>query len=137
MIWNLAAETMPRRARERLQLDRLRQTLSWAASRVPFYRERLARAGVTASAFAAVEELSRVPFTAKDDSADGTLQLGVRNSMSDATTWKTGNAKQASGRVPLRGRGHYIAFRRNIPLGSTWTSAKGVDFVQSAAGGPR
>lgn len=75
--------------------------------------------------------------TPKDDSPDGTLQLGVRNSMSDATTWKTGNAKQASGRVPLRGRGKYIAFRRNIPAGSTWTSAKGVDFVQSAAGGPR
>jgi hypothetical protein len=75
--------------------------------------------------------------TPKDDSPDGTLQLGVRNSMSDATTWKTGNAKQTSGRVPLRGRGHYLAFRRNIPAGSTWTSAKGVDFVQSAAGGPR
>jgi hypothetical protein len=75
--------------------------------------------------------------TPKDDSPDGTLQLGVRNSMSDATTWKTGNTKQTSGRVPLRGRGHYIAFRRNIPAGSTWTSAKGVDFVQSAAGGPR
>lgn len=75
--------------------------------------------------------------TPKDDSADGTLQLGVRTSMSDSTTWKTGNAKQASGRVPLRGRGKYIAFRRNIPAGSTWTSAKGVDFIQSAGAGPR
>jgi hypothetical protein len=72
-----------------------------------------------------------------DDSDDGTLQLGVKDRLNDATTWKTGAAKVASGRTPQRGRGKVVAFRRNIDAGSTWTYAKGVDYVQANRGGPR
>ena len=72
-----------------------------------------------------------------DDSDDGTLQLGVKDRLNDTTTWKTGAAKVASGRAPLRGRGKVIAFRRNIAAGSSWTFAKGVDYVQANSGGPR
>lgn len=75
--------------------------------------------------------------TPMDDSDDGTLQLGVRNALNDATTWKTGNSKQASGRAPQRGRGKYVGWRRNIDAGSTWNSAKGVDNVQASPGGAR
>jgi hypothetical protein len=75
--------------------------------------------------------------TPMDDSDDGTLELGVRDAMNDATTWKTGVAKQTSGRVPLRGRGKFIQFRRNITAASTWTQASGIDHIQTAAGGPR
>lgn len=73
----------------------------------------------------------------QDDSPDGTLELGVRDAPDDATTWKTGQAKQTSGRVPLRGRGKYIAFRRNIPASSSWRSAKGIDHIQASAGGQK
>jgi len=72
-----------------------------------------------------------------DDSADGTLELGVADELADSITWKTGVAKVASGRVPLRGRGKEIAFRRNISSASTWSYAKGVDFVDAKQGGPR
>jgi hypothetical protein len=72
-----------------------------------------------------------------DDSPDGTLELGVKNSLSDTTTWKTGAAKVASGRVPLRGRGKNIGFRRNIDAGSMWKYARGVDHVVASGGGPR
>ena len=72
-----------------------------------------------------------------DDSDDGTLQLGVKDALNNTTTWKTGTAKAASGRAPLRGRGKVIAFRRNIAVGSSWTFAKGVDYVQANSGGPR
>lgn len=72
-----------------------------------------------------------------DDSDDGTLQLGVKDALNNTTTWKTGTAKAASGRAPLRGRGKVIAFRRNIAAGSSWTFAKGVDYVQANSGGPR
>jgi hypothetical protein len=72
-----------------------------------------------------------------DDSADGTLQLGVKDALNDTTTWKTGAAKVSSGRAPLRGRGKVVAFRRNITTGSSWTYAKGVDYIQANAGGPR
>jgi hypothetical protein len=73
--------------------------------------------------------------TPEDDSDDGTLELGVRNALNDTTTWKTGAAKRTSGRAPLRGRGKYVAFRRNIPAGSIWTLAKGVDKLEASAGG--
>lgn len=75
--------------------------------------------------------------TPMDDSPDGSLQLGVRKALNNATTWKTGNAKESSGRVPVRGQGKFIAFRRNIPAGSTWSSAKGIDKIIAAPGGPR
>ena len=72
-----------------------------------------------------------------DDAAGGTLELGVKNSLSDTTTWKTGAAKVASGRVPLRGRGKNIGFRRNIAASETWTYARGVDHVVASGGGVR
>jgi len=53
---------MPRAARERLQLGRLRDTLGWAVERVAFHRERLggARVGVLA-------DLAGLPFVRKTD----------------------------------------------------------------------
>jgi hypothetical protein len=72
-----------------------------------------------------------------DDSDDGTLQLGVKDRLNDATTWKTGAAKVSSGRAPLRGRGKVVAFRRNITASSSWSYAKGVDYIQANTGGPR
>jgi hypothetical protein len=72
-----------------------------------------------------------------DDSDDGTLQLGVKDRLNDTTTWKTGAAKVSSGRAPLRGRGKVVAFRRNVTAASTWTYAKGVDYVEANTGGPR
>jgi len=64
-----------------------------------------------------------------DDAMGGTLQLGVSDRLDAALTWKTGEAKQTSGSVALRGRGKNIAFRRNIPAGATWTYVNGVDHL--------
>lgn len=72
-----------------------------------------------------------------DDSPDGTLSISVEDQLSDASSFDAGTAKKASGRVPLRGRGKVIAFRRNITAASTWTYAKGVDYVEANTGGPR
>ncbi|RYY67716.1 MAG: hypothetical protein EOO12_00220 [Chitinophagaceae bacterium] len=71
------------------------------------------------------------------DASAGLLELGVKDEPADSITWKTGVAKVASGRVPLRGRGKLIAFRRTIDASATWTYARGVDFVTAAGGGPR
>jgi hypothetical protein len=72
-----------------------------------------------------------------DDASAGTLELGVKAEPADSLTWKTGVAKEASGRCPIRGRGKNIAFRRQVSASATWTYARGVDHVQSAGGGPR
>ena len=62
-----AIERFPRAELERLQLGRLRRQVARAAERVPLYRERLRAAGVTASDIRSLSDLSRLPFTAKDD----------------------------------------------------------------------
>ncbi len=62
MIWNREAETLPREARERLQLARLQETLRWAVERVPFQRARLGGATVKTLA-----DLARLPFVGKND----------------------------------------------------------------------
>src|SRR5215470_2250674 len=58
---------MSRAALERLQLERVRETLALAESRVPLYRERLNRARVVPEAIRSLADLERIPFTVKDD----------------------------------------------------------------------
>jgi phenylacetate-CoA ligase len=65
-----AAERLPRAELTRLQLDRLRQVVAWAAERVPLYRERLRAAGITAGALRSLDDLRRLPFTVKADFRD-------------------------------------------------------------------
>jgi phenylacetate-CoA ligase len=66
-----AAETMPRAALERLQLERLRETVRNAWEHVPLHRERLARAGLDDPRdVASLADLQRLPFTVKSDLRD-------------------------------------------------------------------
>jgi phenylacetate-CoA ligase len=67
MIWNPAAESMARGELERLQLDRLRESLTWTESRVPFYREQMNRARIVPEAIQSLADVIRIPFTQKDD----------------------------------------------------------------------
>ncbi len=59
------AETLPRERLEALQLERLRDLVSYLKQRVPLYRERLADADV-----ASLDDLRLLPFTRKDDLRD-------------------------------------------------------------------
>jgi phenylacetate-CoA ligase len=64
-------ETLPRDELERLQLSRLRETISYAL-RTPFYAERLARQGIgSPDAVKSLDDLRRLPFTTKHDLRDG------------------------------------------------------------------
>ena len=65
-----AIERLPRAEMERLQLHRLKRQVARAAERVPLHRERLRAAGVTASDLRSLDDLRRLPFTAKDDFRD-------------------------------------------------------------------
>jgi phenylacetate-CoA ligase len=53
------------------QLAGLRWTVSHALANSPFYRERLAAAGVTPETITSLDDLSRLPFTTADDLATG------------------------------------------------------------------
>lgn len=64
--WDAHVETLSRDALEKLQLERLRQTVA-RAGRSPFYGERLRQAGVTADTIRSLEDIRQIPFTTKDD----------------------------------------------------------------------
>jgi phenylacetate-CoA ligase len=65
LIWNPEAETMPRAVRERLQLERLQNTLRWAVEHVSFHRDRLSAATIVA-----LPDLASLPFVRKTDLRD-------------------------------------------------------------------
>ena len=60
------AETMAPREREQVQLARLRATLA-RVQHVPFYRQALAKAKISADTIQGLDDLRRVPITTKDD----------------------------------------------------------------------
>jgi len=62
VIWNPEAETERPAARAARQLERLRETVAWAAERVPFHRERLVGARLRT-----LDDLAALPFTRKSD----------------------------------------------------------------------
>jgi phenylacetate-CoA ligase len=67
MIWNRGAETVDPAALRARQGERLHATVARVSEAVPFYRARLEGAGVRAVEIRGVDDLSRIPFTTKDD----------------------------------------------------------------------
>ncbi|MBM4273830.1 MAG: phenylacetate--CoA ligase [Deltaproteobacteria bacterium] len=57
---------MPAGKLKELQLQRLKDTVR-RAGQSPFYRQRLAQAGVSADSLRSLEDVGRIPFTTKDD----------------------------------------------------------------------
>lgn len=52
---------------EKLQLQRLRETVKRAYEKVPFYHRRLKEAGITPDSIRSLEDVRKIPFTMKDD----------------------------------------------------------------------
>jgi len=94
-IWD-SVETLPRAELEQLQVARLRACVARVAQQTPFYRDKLAAAGVTAESIRTLADLTRLPFTTKQDLRDhypfGLLavprQAVVRVQASSGTTGK-------------------------------------------------
>ncbi len=67
MYWQKDIETMKRSDLERLQLERLRYIVDYCYNNVPFYHERLKKAGVTADKIKTLKDIEYIPYTTKDD----------------------------------------------------------------------
>ena len=68
-IWD-DVESLPSREMERLQLERLRAGVDRLSRTVPFYKNKLSEARVTADSIRSLEDLDRLPFTTKQDLRD-------------------------------------------------------------------
>jgi phenylacetate-CoA ligase len=67
MIWNPSQECMSRDERVTSQGRRLRELVERLYNGVPFYRDKLQRIGIVPEDIRSLEDLSRLPFTTKDD----------------------------------------------------------------------
>jgi phenylacetate-CoA ligase len=68
LIWDDAAETMPREHLAALQLERVRETVERVLNRQPLGARRLAGAGVTAAnEIESLDDLASIPFAHKSD----------------------------------------------------------------------
>ncbi|MBJ6800781.1 phenylacetate--CoA ligase family protein [Geomonas propionica] len=70
MFFNEEFETLPREAIQALQLKRLKAMVARVEKSVPFYKEALAKAGVTSDSIKSLADLQRLPFTYKQDMRD-------------------------------------------------------------------
>ncbi|SDB93239.1 phenylacetate-CoA ligase [Raineyella antarctica] len=70
-MWNDAAQRLPRTKLRELQLVRLQAQVARIDDRVPYYRERMAQAGVLPEEIKSLEDLVRLPFTSKAQLREG------------------------------------------------------------------
>jgi phenylacetate-CoA ligase len=68
-IWD-DVEALPLQEMKRLQVERLRAGIDRVSKAVPFYRDKLREAGVTADGIRSLDDLNRFPFTTKTDLRD-------------------------------------------------------------------
>lgn len=70
MPWDEKFECMPVEELEKLQLEKLKETVAWIYEKVPFYRKKLDEIGIKADDIQAVQDVSKLPFTVKNDLRD-------------------------------------------------------------------
>ncbi len=70
MYWEPENETMAREELEQLQLERLEATLNRVHMNVPFYRRKFDELGIDTDDIRSLEDIRRLPFTAKNDLRD-------------------------------------------------------------------
>jgi phenylacetate-CoA ligase len=70
MPWNDAFECMPVDKLKAFQLEKLKETVAWVSEKVPFYRNRFKEMGIGPDDFNSLEDVSKLPFTVKDDLRD-------------------------------------------------------------------
>ncbi len=69
MIWS-KEETLSREQIERIQLERLIETVNRVYEKVPYYKEKMDRVGVKPSDIKTLSDLSKLPFVTKQDMRD-------------------------------------------------------------------
>ncbi|WP_372494151.1 phenylacetate--CoA ligase family protein [Fuchsiella alkaliacetigena] len=70
LIWNQKYESMDRQNLEELQVKRLQETINRLIENVPFYQQKLSALDVQAEDIKSISDLSKLPFTTKEDLRD-------------------------------------------------------------------
>jgi phenylacetate-CoA ligase len=70
MPWNEKFECMPVEDLEKFQLEKLKETISWVYQKIPFYQKKLDEKGIKADEIKSLKDISKLPFTVKNDLRD-------------------------------------------------------------------
>lgn len=70
MIWNEKMECMSPENMKNVQSERLRNIVQYVYDHSPRYKQKLAAAGVTPSAVKTIDDITKLPFTIKEDMRD-------------------------------------------------------------------
>jgi phenylacetate-CoA ligase len=70
MPWNDKFECMPLKDLQKFQLKKLKETVSWVSQKVPFYKKKLKSMGIKADDIKHLEDVAKLPVTAKNDLRD-------------------------------------------------------------------
>ena len=70
MYWNQEIECMPRKELDELKLRRLKETVFRVYSFVPSYKAKMDEMGVNPGDIQKLEDISKLPFTTKQDLRD-------------------------------------------------------------------
>lgn len=70
MPWNDKFECMPVKDLQKFQLKNLKETVAWVSKKVPFYKKKLKELGIKAEDIKRIEDVSKLPFTVKNDLRD-------------------------------------------------------------------
>ncbi len=70
MIWNESMECMGHDEMRALQSQRLREVVAYVTERCPAYKKKIASRGIAASDVKGVDEITKLPFTIKEDMRD-------------------------------------------------------------------
>ncbi len=70
MIWNKEIETMSREEMRALQSERLVKVVDYVYNNVEFYRKKMDAMGVKPSDIKGIDDITKLPFTTKDDLRD-------------------------------------------------------------------
>ena len=68
--WNESIETASREQLDKMQLERLQKTVKHVYDNVPLYRERMDAAGVKPEDVKSLDDITKLPFTSKQDLRD-------------------------------------------------------------------
>lgn len=70
MIWNKEIECMPREDMRKIQGERLVKLVEYVYNNVEFYRKRMDEHGIKPSDIKGLEDITKLPYTTKDDLRD-------------------------------------------------------------------
>lgn len=131
--WQPEIETMPREELEKLQAEKLRQTVMTAMNS-SFYGVRLSRLGITPAAIRTVDDIRKIPFTTKQDLRDSYPFGLVAGDMKDAIRIHSSSGTTGHPTVVVYSRHDIDSWANMIARNMYMVGCRDTDVFQNSSG---